>query len=92
MPKEVLLGIKIRTDYTFKRIDEGLKKEELSDLMEEIRQVTIKVIPSISSSKMEIDEEDKMAKAIISTSNLYFNLALLQLLLIFIIAIYQIFK
>ena len=92
LPKEVLLGIKIRTDYTFKRIDESLKKEELSDLMEQIRQVTLKVIPSISSSKMEIDEEDKMAKAIISTSNLYFNLALLQLLLIFIIAIYQIFN
>jgi len=92
LPKEVLFGIKIRTDYTFKRIDESLKKEELSDLMEQIRQVTLKVIPSISSSKMEIDEEDKMAKAIISTSNLYFNLALLQLLLIFIIAIYQIFN
>ena len=92
LPKEVLLGIKIRTDYVYNRIDKVLKKEELSDLMEEIRQVAIKVIPSISSSKMEIDEEDKMAKAIISTSNLYFNLALLQLLLIFIIAIYQIFN
>ena len=92
LPKEVLLGIKIRTDYEYKEISQGLKKDELSDLMERIREVTNNVIPSISSSRMEIEKEDQTAKAIISTSNLYFKLNLIQLILIIIITIYQIFN
>ena len=50
------------------------------------------MIPSITSSKIELDEEDKMAKKIISTSELYFKLTIIQLVLIVIIAIYQIFN
>ena len=57
-----------------------------------MRVLKSKVLPSITSSKIELDEEDKMAKAIISTSKLYFKLAIIQLVLIIIIAVYQIFS
>ena len=50
------------------------------------------VIPSIAVSKMELDEEDKTAKAIISTSTLYFKLTIIQMIIIIIIAFYQIFN
>ena len=92
LPKEVLLGIKIRSDYNYKSIDQGLNTKDVNNFLEQINSLKYKVIPSISSSKKEIDEEDKMAKAIINTSNLYFILSLFQLILIFIIAFYQIFN
>ena len=88
MPKDVLLGIKISHDYSSKDVDEGLKRNDVDNLREQISSLKYKMVPSISSSKKEIDEEDKMAKAMISTSNLYFILALIQIILIFIIAIY----
>ena len=92
LPKDVLLGIKISHDYSSKNVDEGLKRNDVDNLREQITSLKYKMVPSISSSKKEIDEEDKMAKAMISTSNLYFILTLIQIILIFIIAIYQIFN
>ena len=92
LPKDVLLGIKISHDYSNMDVEEGLKRNDVDNLREQISSLKYKMIPSISSSKKEIDEEDKMAKAIISTSNLYFILTLIQIILIFIIAIYQIFN
>ena len=92
LPKEVLLGIKIRTDYDYQPLEESLEKKDIDHFLEEMRVLKSKVLPSITSSKIELDEEDKMAKAIISTSKLYFNLAIVQLVLIIIIAVYQIFS
>ena len=92
LPKDVLLGIKISQDYASKDVEEGLKRNDVDNLREQITSLKYKMVPSISSSKKEIDEEDKMAKAMISTSHLYFMLALIQIILIFIIAIYQIFN
>ena len=61
----------------------------MENLVNQIKNLKYKVIPSISSSRKEIDEEDKMAKAMISTSNLYFLLTLIQVILIFIVVFYQ---
>jgi hypothetical protein len=87
-----MLGIKIRTDYDYSPIDSPLEKKDLEHFYEQMRMLRSKVLPSITSSKNEIDEEDKMAKAIISTSKLYFKLTIIQLVLIVIIAVYQIFS
>ena len=92
LPKDVVLGIKIRTDYDHKSLEESLEKKDVNQFLDEMRALRSKVIPSITSSKIELDEEDKMAKAIISTSKLYFKLTIVQLVLIVIIAIYQIFS
>ena len=92
LPKDVLLGLKIRSDYENKQIEQSLQTKDVKNFLEQIISLKYKVIPSISSSKKEIEEEDKMAKAIISTSNLYFTLTLIQLILIFFITFYQIFN
>ncbi len=92
LPKDVLLGIKLRNDYEYKEIENTLLSKDVEDFEKQIYNLKKKVMPSISSSKKEIDEEDKMAKAIISTSNLYFILTFIQLILIFVIVIYQIFN
>ena len=92
LPKDVVLGIKIRTDYEYQSIESSLEKKDLDQFWEEIRILKGKVLPSISSSKVELDEEDKMAKTIISTSKLYLKLSIIQLILIIIIAFYQIFN
>ena len=92
LPKDVVLGIKIRTDYEYQSIESSLEKKDLDQFWEEIRILKGKVLPSISSSKVELDEEDKMAKTIISTSKLYLKLSIIKLILIIIIAFYQIFN
>ncbi len=92
LPKEVVLGIKIRTDYENKEIEQSLQTKDVHEFVEKIITLKYQVYPVISSSKKEIDEEDKMAKTIINTSNLYIILSLFQLILIFIIAFYQIFN
>ena len=92
LPKEVLLGIKLRSDYEYMELEQGLAKKDLYEFKEQINNLKYKMIPSLSSSKNEIEEEDKIAKAIISTSNLYFMLTLIQMILIVIIGFYQIFN
>ena len=92
LPKSVVLGIKLRSDYDNKGIENSLTKSDVKYFEQQINNLKYKVIPSISSSKKEIDEEDKIAKEIISTSNIYFILSFIQLILIFFIAIYQIFN
>ena len=80
------------------RIDNSLEKlsKQMSEL--EVKHLNILLLgPSgvgkstLINSILKLDE-DKMAKAIISTSKLYFNLAIVQLVLIIIIAVYQIFS
>ncbi len=87
-----MLGIKIRTDYDYQSLETSLEKKDIDHFKEQIRVLKSKVVPSISSSKQELDEEDIMAKKIISTSKLYFKLTIIQLVLIVIIAVYQIFN
>ena len=90
LPKDVLLGIKIRSDFIYKKVEDSLKTQDVNNFVEQINSLKYRVITPIDSSKKEIDEEDKMAKAIISTSNLYFTLSIIQMILIIIIAVYQI--
>ena len=92
LPKDVMLGIKIRSDYDYKEIEGSIQKKDLDDFIGSMMIVKRNIIPSIAVSKMELDEEDKTAKAIISTSTLYFNLTIVQMILIIIIAFYQIFN
>ena len=92
LPKEVMLGIKIRNDFDYKEIEGSIHKKDLDDFIGSMMVVKRNVIPSIAVSKMELDEEDKTAKAIISTSTLYFKLTIIQMILIIIIAFYQIFN
>jgi hypothetical protein len=92
LPKDVMLGIKLRNDFDYKEIEGSIQKKDLDDFIGSMMLVKRNVIPSIAVSKMELDEEDKTAKAIISTSTLYFKLTIVQMILIIIIAFYQIFN
>ena len=92
LPKDVMLGIKIRSDYDYKEIEGSIQKKDLDDFIGSMMLVKRNIIPSIAVSKMELDEEDKTAKSIISTSTLYFKLTIVQMILIVIIAFYQIFN
>ena len=92
LPKDVLLGVKLRTDYEYKQIEQSLQSKDVWDFLDQINRLKYKVIPSITSSKIEIEQEDKTAKDIIATSNLYFKLTIIQLILVFFIAFYQIFN
>ena len=91
LPKEIVLGIKLRSDYEYKDIEKGLHKEDVDNFYSNILKLGKNIVPSIASSKQELDEEDRTAKAIISTSSLYFKLTLIQLIIIFIIAFYHVF-
>ena len=92
LPKDVMLGIKLRNDFDYKEIEGSIHKKDLDDFIGSMMVVKRNVIPSIHVSKMELDEEDRTAKAIISTSTLYFKLTIVQMILIIIIAFYQIFN
>ena len=74
LPKSVMLGIKIRTDYDYKSLEDTLEKKDIDHFLEEIRILKSKVIPSITSSKIELDEEDKMPKKIIHLNQANFIL------------------
>ena len=91
LPKEIVLGIKIRSDYNYKDLDQSLHKVDVNNFLLKMLDVGKNIIPSIATSRTELDEEDKIAKAIISSTHLYLKLTLIQLILIFIIAFYHIF-
>ena len=91
LPKEVVLGIKIRSDYGYKELEQSLHQEDVNNFKSKMLDIAKNIVPSITLSQAELTEEDVIAKAIISTTNLYLKLTLIQLILIFVITFYHIF-
>ena len=48
--------------------------------------------PSLQAGKKEIEEEDKIAKSIFDSINLYFALSLIQLVIILLISVTALFN
>ena len=90
LPGSVVMGIKIRHDYSYADLDQTLYKEDVDDFKIKIRDIKRDVLPSIEVAKRELREEDKTAKSIISAINTYYKLCCIQLSIIIAITIYTI--
>ena len=88
----VLMGLKIRNDYSYKKLDDSLHKEDVTNFWKKIREINRDMRPSIEASKLELKAEDKAAKSIIRSINTYYILCIFQLVIIVIITILTIFN
>ena len=88
----VLMGIKIRDDYKLGRFENSIQKEDIKDFWDKIRNVKKEMIPSIEAAKKEIEKEDKVAKSIISSLNVYYFVSLIQLVVIILVTCYLLYN
>ena len=82
------MALKIRTDYGYKDLRDGLKREAVDKFWARIRKIKRDIRPSIEAAKIELTEEDKTAKNIISSVNIYYKLCCIQLAIVIILNIY----
>ena len=87
---KILMGLKIRNDYEYTRLDESLHKEDVDNFWKKIREIRKEIRPSIEASKLELKEEDNTAKSIIKSINTYYVLCCFQLAIIIVITIFTI--
>ena len=90
LPITVLLGIKIRTDYQYTSLDLTLHKSDVKSFQQSLRKIKNDVTQPIEELKKEIDEEDKTAKDIIYSVNIYYKLCVIQLVIILVLTIYNV--
>ena len=91
-PKNLLFGIKISNEFESKDIDKALNKDSLEIFNKKIKKINNELIPSMNLQKNEIVEEDETSKKIINSSNWYFNLTVIQILIIILVAIYYVLQ
>jgi hypothetical protein len=60
------MGLKIRNDYQYTELENSLHKEDVNNFWKKIRNLKKDIRPSIEAAKVELKEEDKTAKSIIS--------------------------
>ena len=87
----VLMGLKIRNDYQYKNLESSLHREDIDNFWKKIGDIKRDIRPSIEASKLELKEEDKTAKSMISSINTYYILCCFQLVIIVVTTIYTIF-
>ena len=90
IPGDVLMGLKIRNDYQYKKLEESLHKEDVNNFWKKIREIKRDMTPTIEASRLEIKAEDKTAKSIISSIDTYYILCCVQLVIIVIVTIFTI--
>ena len=91
LPKTVFLKLKFSTLFSNYGVEvEGLKKEDVKNFEDKLNSLKRLTHPSIASAKLEVKTEDETAQSIISTSNLYYKLTLIQIILIFVVTIYHV--
>ena len=88
LSSNVLMSLKIRTDYGNKDIKDGLMREDVNNFWKRIHEIKRDIRPSIEAAKIELIEEDKTAKGIISSVNIYYKLCCIQLAIVIILNIY----
>ena len=89
LSNNIVMSLKIRTDYEYKKIEEGLMRDDVDKFWKKIRDIKRDIRPSIEAAKIELNEEDKTAKSIFSSINLYYKLCCIQLTIIIILTIYN---
>ena len=91
LSNDILMGLKIRNDYHYTNLEESLHKEDVNNFWKKIRDIKRDIRPSIEASKLELKEEDKTAKSIISAINTYYLLSCFQLVIIIVITMFVVF-
>ena len=92
LPKQVMMGLKIRNDYLYKELDQSLLKEDIKGFWKRIRHIKEDIFSSLQAERAEIEEEDKIAKSIISSINTYYSLCLIQLFIIIFIVVITLYN
>ena len=88
LSKDIVMSLKIRTDYGGKDLSESLQREDVDNFWKKIREIKRDIRPSIEAAKVELTEEDKTAKNIFSSVSIYYKLCLIQLAIVVILNVY----
>ena len=75
-----------------KHINDTLKKDDVNNFWKRINDIKKDLRPSIQASLLELNEEDKTAKSIISSINIYYKLCFLQLAVIICLTGYNLYS
>ena len=92
LSNNVLMGLKIRNDYQYTKLEESLHKEDVNNFWKKIREINRDMRRSIEASKLELKAEDKAAKSIITSINTYYILCIFQLVILVIVTFLTIFN
>ena len=89
LSNNIMMALKLRTDYEHKDLGEKLMREDVDKFWKKIREIKRDIRPSIEAAQIELTEEDKTAKSIFSSINIYYKLCCIQLTIIFVLTIYN---
>ena len=90
--KDILLALKLTSNYDYKELNVNLKKSDVSNFWEKIYSIKRDMRDSIEAAKSEINDEDSSAKSMISSINLYYKLCCIQLLVIILLTIFNLWS
>ena len=91
LSSNVLMGIKLSTNYEYHNVDDSLHKSDVQHFWQKIREIKVDMRPSLEAGRQEIKEEDKTAKSIINSINIYYKLSVVQMVVIVVVTMYTIF-
>ena len=90
--KDILLALKLTSNYDYKELNVNLKKSDVSNFWEKIYSIKRDMRDSIEAAKSEINDEDSSAKSMISSINLYYKLCCIQLSVIILLTIFNLWS
>ena len=90
--KDILLALKLTSNYDYKELNVNLKKSDVSNFWEKIYSIKRDMRDSIEAAKSEINDEDSSAKSMISSINLYYKLCCIQLGVIILLTIFNLWS
>ena len=90
--KDILLALKLTSNYDYKELNVNLKKSDVSNFWEKIYSIKRDMRDSIEAAKSEINDEDSTAKSMISSINLYYKLCCIQLSVIILLTIFNLWS
>ena len=90
--KDILLALKLTSNYDYKELNVNLKKSDVSNFWEKIYSIKRDMRDSIEAAKSEINDEDSSAKSMISSINLYYKLCCIQLSVVILLTIFNLWS
>ena len=90
--EDILLALKLTSNYDYKELNVNLKKSDVSNFWEKIYSIKRDMRDSIEAAKSEINDEDNSAKSMISSINLYYKLCCIQLSVIILLTIFNLWS
>ena len=92
LPGSIVMGLKIRNDFYWTDLKKSVHQEDVQHFWAKIRDIKKDMFPTIESAKKEIIEEDNTAKAMVSSINTYYKLAVIQLIIVIIFSSLTVYK